>query len=113
MINQVMAAATDVPNVDISKLYNPAPKITGNTISSILTGGGFNLINFAFAAIGLVFMTSFMRAGWDYLSSSGDPKKTATASTRMTNSLIGIVIVFTAFILVNIVLNMIGLESQF
>ena len=113
MIIRPVLAAVDVPKADISKLYNPAPNITGNTLSSLISGGGFNLVTFAFAVIGLVFMTSFIKAGFDYLSSSGDPTKINAASSRMTNSLIGIVVVFSSFILVNLILNMIGLESIF
>lgn len=110
-----MNPTTGLSSAGIGSLPNPATNIDqGNlTISQLLTGGGFNLITFLFAVIGLIFMSSFVRAGWDYMSASGDPKKVSVASSRMTNSLIGIVIVFSSFILVNLILKMIGLESQF
>ena len=96
----------------VSKLDNPT-FFKGDNLASLLTGGGFNLVTFIFALIGLSFLVSLIMAGWDYLLSSGDPKKVAAASSRLLNSLIGLVICFSAFLIVNLITTMIGLGSQF
>jgi len=88
----------------------------GSTIADILTGnyirfGGLNLILLAFVIIGILFMFNIIIAGWEYVSSSGDPKKFAAASTRFLNGFIGLGVAFLAFLIVNIITNMIGLGS--
>lgn len=113
--NQRLTNDADFGPVTITNIDNPAPKIgLGNkTLAGLLTGGGFSLLNLVFVFVGLAFFATLIMAGWDYLGSSGDSKKIAVASTRITNALIGLVISFTAFLLVNLVTNMIGLGSQF
>ena len=105
--NQVLAQ-----DVDISQLYNPAPKIPlTSKITDLLTQGGFNLVDFLFVIIGLIFFAMLVMAGWDYMLSSGDPKKVAAATTRLINSLIGLIITVIAFLLVRLVTNMLGLGN--
>lgn len=50
-------------------------------------------------------------AGWDYMMSSGDPKKVSSATSRFLNGFLGLAVAFFAFIIVNLVTNMIGLGS--
>ena len=99
-------------DTNISNLYNPAPKIPlASNISNLLTKGGFNLIDFLFVIIGLIFFAMLVMAGWDYMLSSGDPKKVAAATTRLINALVGLVISVVAFLLVRLVTNMLGLSN--
>ncbi|MBI5448697.1 hypothetical protein HY948_00015 [Candidatus Gottesmanbacteria bacterium] len=66
---------------------------------------------FAFAGMGLLLM--LLAAGFDYLTSAGDEKKLETAKQRLTNALIGFLVVFTAFWLVQIASKIFGLtEAQ-
>lgn len=83
----------------------------GGTIANIFTGGGINLITLGFVLIGFLFMWNIITAGWDYMMSSGDPKKVSSATSRFLNGFLGIGIAFFAFIIVNIITNMIGLGS--
>lgn len=106
-INQVIAA-----DVNISNLYNPATKIPiASKISDLLTGGGFNLINFVFILIGLLFFANLIMAGWDFMMSSGDPKKVAGASTRLVNGFIGLIMAVVAFVVVRLITNVLGLGN--
>ena len=95
---------------DISKLYNPAEsKIKiGSALNSLFSK---DLINLVFVIAGLLFFASLVMAGWDYMMSSGDPKKVSSASTRFLNGFMGIAIAFFAFLIVNIITSMIGLGS--
>ncbi|KKT83043.1 MAG: hypothetical protein UW80_C0023G0001, partial [Microgenomates group bacterium GW2011_GWC1_44_9] len=43
--------------------------------------------------------------------SSGDPKKISAATTRLLNSFIGILMVFTAFVVVRLITTMLGLGT--
>ena len=83
----------------------------GTDLAGILKGDKFNLITFAFGIIGLIFMFNIIMAGWDYMTSTGDPKKVSMATTRFLNGFVGLAIAFFAFIIVNIITTMIGLGS--
>lgn len=108
-IPQVQAARP----IDVINSGQPAGlKIpTGANIGQILTGGGINLISLAFFFVGASFMFILIGAGWDYMTSSGDPKKIASATSKFNNAFIGLLIAFFSFIIVNTITNMIGLGS--
>jgi len=93
---------------------NIAPKIKIdeiNSLSDLLTKGGFNLISFIFFIAGLVFFFNIIIAGWEYLFSAGDPQKVVSAGNRLLNGFIGIIIVTASFLLVRLVSSMIGLDN--
>lgn len=91
---------------------NPAKKIPFNiTITGLFTGGGFNLINFVFFIAGLFFFANLIFAAWDYLTSTGDTKKVASATQRLLNAFFGIAIVLASFIIVRIVVSVLGFQD--
>lgn len=100
-------------NVNISGLYDPTQgKIPVNSsISDLLTKGGINLLNLIFVLVGLFFFVNIVLAGWEYMMSSGDPKKVTTATTRIQNGFIGLIMAITAFVVVRIVTTMLGLDA--
>lgn len=103
-----------VDEAKISDLYNPATNFTvkpDSKITDLINSSGFNIINFVFFIIGLLFFINLVLAGWDYLLSSGDPKKVATASGRMTNGLTGLIMAITAYLIVKIVITILGLGT--
>jgi len=108
IIPPVHAGIMDIINQGQPSSYIIQP---GTTIANILTGGGINLITLAFVIIGLLFMWNIIMAGWDYMMSSGDPKKVSSATSRFLNGFLGLAVAFFAFIIVNLVTNMIGLGS--
>ncbi len=110
---KLLASSTSIPDVGISQQYNPATKfdISKLSVSYLITGGGFNIITFIFSIIGFVFLFNIIMSGWDYLTSNGDPKKISSATSRFLNGFMGLVIVFFAFIIVNIFTKMIGLDK--
>lgn len=108
-IKQALAA---VPDVDLSHMYDPATNLSLVTnIGGMLTSGGFNLLKFLFVIVGLLFFFNLVMAGWDYLLSSGDPKKVSAAGSRFTNSFLGILVALTAFLVIRIVLQALGLPN--
>lgn len=105
MIRQVFAA----DGVDISGLYNPATKLTGtSTIGELLSQ---NVLNLVFVIIGILFLINIVMAGWDYMLSTGDPKKISAASTRILNGVVGLILAVTAFLIVRIVAGVIGIDA--
>lgn len=56
-----------------------------------------NLIRVATIVAGIWVMINFILAGWMYITSSGDSKANSEASSKMTNSIIGLVIIVAAY----------------
>lgn len=100
------------PTVEISKITGTATLIPNTAkITDLLSLNHFNLINFIFVIIGLVFFANLVMAGWDFMFSSGDPKKVAGATTRLINGFIGLIMAVVAFIVVRLVTNVLGLGN--
>jgi hypothetical protein len=100
------------PTVAISKITGTATKIPNTAkITDLLSLDHFNLINFVFIIIGLIFFANLVLAGWEFMMSSGDPKKVTGASTRIVNGLIGLILAVVAFVAVRLVTNVLGLGT--
>jgi hypothetical protein len=94
----------------MDKIYAQSLKLPG--VDEPISGGlsGFETIGdlvrrflpyvFAFAGFGLLLM--IVSAGYTYLTSAGDAKAMDSARQRLTNGLIGFIIVFVAFWMVQI-----------
>jgi hypothetical protein len=104
-----MAATTPTPTpVDLRLLPNPAPQIRDVSLGGILTGGGFNLFDFLFFLAGAFFLGSLLMASIEYVTSEGDPGKINSATKRITNALVGLVIVFASFVIIRIAASIFG-----
>ena len=64
---------------------------------------------FAFAGVGLLLM--IIASGFAMMTSAGDPKKLEQGKHRLTNAIIGFLLVFAAFWIVQLVGTMFGWES--
>ena len=64
---------------------------------------------FAFAGIGLLLI--LLSAGFEFLTSAGDAKKLETAQQRLTYAVVGFLIIFTAYWLVQIAARIFGLTE--
>lgn len=82
-----------------------------NTITDLLTKGGFNIINFIFFIAGIFLLFNLLTAAWEYITSYGDQKRIQSASTRLTYAFFGIVIVLGSFLLVTIFTSILGIKS--
>lgn len=85
----------------------------GTTIGGLLSGGngGVNLFTLAFFVIGMAFFFSLLTAGFQFISSAGNPQNIQSASTRIMNSLLGLVITLASYMIVRVIAAMIGLPS--
>lgn len=85
-------------------------QIDGKTISGPLPAGRFpnlasvvtNALQFIFPIAGILLLLYLVWGGFGYLTSIGDPKKAEAARGKITNAIIGFVIIFAAFWLVQI-----------
>jgi len=68
------------------------------------------ILKLAGTIAGIYFVFQIIIAGYTYLSAAGDEKKTAQAWATIWQSLIGILIVASAFILTNVIGKWIGID---
>ncbi|HEX9008130.1 MAG TPA: hypothetical protein VF837_02615 [Patescibacteria group bacterium] len=109
LVKPAYAGLMDIINKGQPAGYNIP---TSANISDIISGGGkFNLITLVFVLVGFFFLFNIIGAGYDYVMSSGDPKKIATATSRLLNGFMGLGLAFFAFLIVNLITNVIGLGS--
>lgn len=76
--------------------------------------GLFALLSNIFKLIGTIagiyFIIQIISAGFGYISSNGDPKKTEAAWAKITQSLIGLVIIACAFVLAGLIGKITGID---
>ena len=77
--------------------------------------GIFIILNRIFTLIGVAagifFVIQILLAGFAYISASGDQKKTEAAWTKIYQSIIGLVIVSSAFVLTAVIGKLVGMNS--
>jgi hypothetical protein len=100
----------------ISTLYNPSSikfNAGSSKITDLINGtkAGFDVVNLVFIVVGLLFFANLVAGGWNYMLSSGDPKKASVASARITNGLTGLIMAFTAFLIVRLISLLLGLNG--
>lgn len=82
------------------EITNPTPQFNG-------VQGFFNFLSIIFKLAGVIaglfFIVQIIIAGFGYLSASGDEKKTAAAWGTIWQSLIGLIIVASAFVLAGVI----------
>ena len=95
LISAPLAHAAD----PFGKIIPPTSKI--NSLSSI---GSFTsvLVNLLVVGAGLYALIQFLLGGFNYISSSGDPKKASEARQRIYYAAIGLAIIAASFILIRV-----------
>ncbi|MEK7527980.1 MAG: hypothetical protein AAB574_03110 [Patescibacteria group bacterium] len=69
-----------------------------------------NLFKFAGVIAGIIFIVQLITAGFDYIASSGDPKKFLNAGNKILQSVLGLVVVASAFLLAGLVSRLTGIN---
>lgn len=83
----------------------------GQTITGPLPAGRFtnlaslvtNALPIVFSVAGIILLLYLLWGGFDYLSSMGDPKKAESGQNKITNAVIGFIIIFAAFWIVQLI----------
>jgi hypothetical protein len=111
------SVGSNANSANISGLYNPVESLKGKStlgdLINLQSADGSTILNLIFVIIGFVFFFNLILAGWTYMMSSGDVKKASVASTNITNAFLGLVISFTAFLIVKLVTSFIGVSDLF
>lgn len=81
-----------------------SPESVGSLISDILQ-------KYVFYAAGIALLIYLISGGFQMMFARGDPKAIQSAQGKITNALIGFVIVFTAFWLVKIVGQVLKIDA--
>ena len=89
--------------------------IEKNTSGSNFAGKGIGylvseIIKYALPIAGIALLFLLISGGLQFMTSGGDPKSMEAARHRITNALVGFIIVFAAYWIVQIVGNILGLE---
>jgi len=69
-----------------------------------------NLFKFAGVIAGIIFIVQLIAAGFDYIASSGDVKKFQNAGNKILQSILGLVIIASAFLLAGLVSRLTGIN---
>ncbi|KKR89644.1 MAG: protein of unknown function with transmembrane region [Microgenomates group bacterium GW2011_GWC1_41_20] len=75
----------------------------GDIISSVLP--------YIFGAAGIALLIYLILGGFQIMTSRGDPKAMQAAQSKITNAVIGFIIVFLAFIIVQLLGQVLGLKG--
>jgi len=93
----------------------PPPAVANLAPGDTSGGGIFVLLNRIFTLIGVVagifFVIQILLAGFAYISASGDQKKTEAAWAKIYQSIIGLVIVSSAFVLTTVIGKLVGMDN--
>lgn len=104
----------------LAQIENPFKDISVPTIES---GGVINInkedlnlgeiisgiLPYLFTIAGLLLLLYLLLGGFQLMTSGGDPKKMQEAKGKLTNALVGFIIVFVSYWLVQIVASILGL----
>lgn len=69
-----------------------------------------DLVPYIFALAGLALLIILIWGGFEFLTSAGDPKKMESAKGKLSNGIIGFVIIFVAYWLIQILEVIFGLK---
>ncbi|MBI2617617.1 hypothetical protein HYW55_05790 [Candidatus Gottesmanbacteria bacterium] len=99
-------------NIPGGKVQGPLPTIdaTGNTRFTDLASFVTNLLPYIFPISGVFLLFYLIWGGFSYLTSMGDPKKAAAGQAKITNAILGFLLIFVAFLIVQIVDYLFGLN---
>ena len=105
----------------LTKIFFPSPVFAQDDWSSrcatngVATIQGFECLfaNIAQVVVyfaGIAFFIMFLKGGFEYLTSGGDSKKTAKATSTLTMSIIGIVGVIASFLIIKFISDFTGVN---
>lgn len=80
---------------------------TNTTLGEIIG----SLLPYIFGAAGIALLIYLIIGGFQMMLSRGDPKAAQSAQAKITNAVIGFVIVILAFIIVRLLSSVLGLEN--
>lgn len=68
------------------------------------------ILPYVFGAAGIILLFMLLTSGYQMIFSKGDPKAMQIAQSKITSSLVGIVILFASFWIVQLVFQFLGID---
>lgn len=93
----------------IQKNGLPGFKYTDAKLGVLFT----NILPYVFGIAGIVLLVYLIIGGFGFMTSRGDPKSTQIAQSRITNALIGFVIVVFAYTIIQILGQIFGIQGTY
>lgn len=92
-----------------------SPPSTGKYFTAGTSGEGLflflsNIFKLVGTIAGIYMVVQFMVAGYMYMNAGGDPKKTEAAWTKIWQSMLGLVIISSAFVIAAVVERFTGIK---
>lgn len=82
-------------------------KFQGGNLGDVIS----TVLNYAFYLGGVALVLYFLFGGFQLFTSGGDQKKVAEGKTTITNAVVGFVIVFVAFWIVQLIGSLLGISN--
>lgn len=82
------------------------PTVSVGGVGPIVT----KILPYVFGAAGIILVLNVISSGLKIMTSVGDPKNLQGAQSKLTTSLIGILILFTSFWIVQLILKFLGIN---
>jgi uncharacterized membrane protein len=101
-----MLSALDFNEIQ-SSAFGGKFKFQGGTIGDIVSG----LVPYFFLIAGILLLINLILGGLSLMLSRGDPKAVQSAQGKITNSLIGFLIVFAAYWIVQLIGRVFGINA--
>lgn len=95
----VRELAQNIQLPDGTTIVGPLDPARFPNLASVVT----NALTYLFPITGFILLGYLLWGGFDYLTSLGDPKKAELGKQKITNALIGVVIIFVSFWLVQVI----------
>jgi len=92
---------------EIQRNAMPNFKFAGQSIGDVVAG----LLPYLFAGAGLLLLLFLLYGGISLMLSRGDPKAMQSAKEKISGALIGFIVVFAAYWIVQILGRMLGIEA--
>lgn len=96
-MNKLLAQVLNLPG-DVT-INGPLPASKNFTnLASLIN----NSLTYLFAIAGILLLLYLIWGGFDYLTSMGDPKKAEAANKKLSSAIIGIIIIFISYWIVQL-----------
>lgn len=105
----VRAAASVAPSAGdfTSWITTATPNFVGGTVGSIISA----LIPYIFGIAGFLILIFIVLGGYQVLFSQGDPKQMAAGKDKITWAVVGFIVMFTAFWLVQLIGRILNIQK--
>lgn len=108
----IILAATPTPSVSVAPTPSEGiiPRGSRASIPDPLRGTGIQNVvtaafNIAYAVAGIVAIAYLIVGGYQYITSQGNPDVAAQAKGTITNSIVGLIIILTSYLIIHFALS--------